>query len=79
MHPELISALAAEHRRDLAARVSPGVTTAAGPTRAPARRRPARRAVPRLHVSWTRTTLLAVADARRSRSWVIVISATRPL
>jgi hypothetical protein len=79
MHPELLSSLATEHRRDLAARVSPHVITADGPAPAPARRSPARRTVPRLHVSWTRTTLAAVADARRSRSWVIVISATRPL
>lgn len=79
MHPELISALATEHRRDLAASVSPHLMTDGGPTRSPARWRPARRAVPRLRVSWTRTTLAAVADARRSRSWVIVISATRPL
>ena len=71
MHPEMLSALAAERRRDLTA------------MSAAVRRRPAardrRRALPRFHVSWTRTTLSAVADRRRARSLVIVISATRTL
>jgi hypothetical protein len=69
MHPELLSALAAERRRDLTA-VSPA------PRRSPAARA-RHRALPRFHVSWTRTTLAAVADRRRARSLVIVISATR--
>jgi len=64
MHPELLSAVAAEYRRDLAASW-------------PAVRRPRRRALPRFRVTWTRTTLAAVADRRRARSLVIVISATR--
>jgi hypothetical protein len=63
MHPELLSAVAAEYRRDLTATL-------------PAVRRP-RRALPRFHVTWTRTTLAAVAGRRRARSLVIVISATR--
>jgi hypothetical protein len=71
MHAELLSAVAAERRRDLAA-ISPA------PRRVPAARDHARhRALPRFHVSWTRTTLAAVADRRRARSLVIVISATR--
>ncbi len=51
--------------------------------RAPsARARPARAprvTLPRFRVSWTRTTLAAVAGSRRGRSLVIVISATRTL
>jgi len=71
VHPELLSAVAAERRRDLTA-------MAAVPRRSPAARDHARRrALPRFHVSWTRTTLAAVADRRRARSLVIVISATR--
>ena len=79
MHPELISALAAERRRDLIAD--------ARNARRPARQRAARRAprltaprltVPRLRVTWSRTTL-AAAGPRRGRSYVIVISATRTL
>jgi hypothetical protein len=69
MHPELLSALAVEHTHDLAAR-----RPAARPP-SPARAR--HRALPRFHVTWTRTTLAAVADRRRARSLVIVISATR--
>ncbi len=74
MHPELLSSLAAERRRDLAAAM----------TAAPARRPPARAwRVPRADPAeataspWTRTTLAAVAGSRRGRSLVIVISATR--
>jgi hypothetical protein len=71
MHPELLSGLVAERSRDLTA-ISPA------PRRSPAARDRARhRALPRFHVSWTRTTLAAVADRRRARSLVIVISATR--
>jgi hypothetical protein len=71
MHPELLSVLAAEHTRDLAAN-SPAA-------RRPSPARAHRRALPRFHVTWTRTTLAAVADRRRARSLVIVISATRTL
>ena len=74
MHPELLSALAAEQRRDLAA----SSAGARHSSPAPAARR-ARRALPRFHVTWTRTTLAAVAGRRRARSLVIVISATRTL
>ena len=73
MHPELLSALAAEHRRDLAA----SWFAARRPERDPAARRARPRALPRFHVTWTRATLAAVADRRRARSLVIVISATR--
>jgi hypothetical protein len=71
MHPELLSALAAERCRDLTA------TSPAARRPPPARDHVRHRALPRFHVSWTRTTLAAVADRRRARSVVIVISATR--
>jgi hypothetical protein len=75
MHPELLSALVAERHRDLAATMNA--------RRAPSSSRAGRRAphltVPRFRVTWTRTTLAAVAGRRRGRSWVIVISATRTL
>ena len=73
MHPELLSALATERRRDLTAAFS--AARRPSPARAGRRARP--RALPRFHVTWTRTTLAAVADRRRARSLVIVISATR--
>jgi len=73
MHPELLSPLAAEHRRDLAAMTvpSPRVSREGGPARLVP--------VPRFRVSWTRTTLASVAGNRRGTSVVIVISATRTL
>jgi hypothetical protein len=71
MHPELLSALATDHTRDLA--------TSSPAVRRPSPARARHRALPRFHVSWTRTTLAAVADRRRARSLVIVISATRTL
>ena len=73
MHPELLSALAAESVRDRAAR-SPATSR---PSPARTRGHARYRALPRFRVSWTRTTLAAVADRRRARSLVIVISATR--
>jgi hypothetical protein len=73
MHQELLSALAAEHTRDLVA----SSTAARRPSAAVARRPARHRAIPRFRVTWTRTTLAAVADRRRARSLVIVISATR--
>jgi len=72
MHPELISALAAERRRDLN-------TSAIAPARRP---RPRRRLLPRYRLTWSHASLGAAAAAaagRRERSWVIVISATRAL
>jgi hypothetical protein len=80
MHPELLSSLAAERRRDLDADIA-----AHRAPRARAGTRTGRRAhtltrpalVPRFRVSWTRTTLAAVSGSRRGRSVVIVISATR--
>jgi hypothetical protein len=71
MHPELLSALAAEHRRDLHAMSA----RRAAPDRA--RPRAPRVSLPRFRVSWTRTRLAAVAGSRRGSSLVIVISATR--
>ena len=72
MNPQLLSSLATEHRRDLYA----AMTDRAGPA-APARRRAHPVTIPRFRVSWTRTTLAAVAGRQRGRSVVIVISATR--
>ncbi|MGH3299985.1 MAG: hypothetical protein ACRDP7_50185 [Trebonia sp.] len=73
-HPELLSSLATEHRRDL----DSDVITHRAPRAAGVRRtRPV--ALPKLRVSWTRTTLNAVAGHRRGKSVVIVISATRTL
>ncbi len=83
MHPELLSSLAAERRRDLAAAMTtrpvltgPGL---AGPRRSVlAAWRLPRLTLPRFRVSWSRTTLAAVAGSRRrGSSVVIVISATR--
>jgi hypothetical protein len=73
MYPELLSAVAAERRRDLLAAAS----AARRQSPAQAGRLARLRALPRFHVTWTRTTLAAVADRRRARSLVIVISATR--
>ncbi len=80
MHPELLSSLAAEHRRDLAVARSAGTASSAS-TASPARAtRPSPRlTLPRYRVSWSRTNLAAVAGNRRARSVVIVISATRTL
>jgi hypothetical protein len=63
MNPQLLSSLAAEHRRDLSA-----VTTAGPAPAARARRRPHLVTIPRFRVSWTRTTLAAGALARWSSS-----------
>ena len=84
MHPELLSSLATERRRDLAgamnARRAPSAPSASSARPAGAgRRAPRMTTLPRVRVSWTRTTLATVADSRRGRSWVIVISATRTL
>ena len=76
MHPNCSHGLAAEHRRDLAA-VARAPSAATRPSPARAGRRARARALPRFRVTWTRTTLAAVADRRRARSLVIVISATR--
>jgi hypothetical protein len=73
MHPDMLYALAAERHRDLTA-----MSRAARRPRAD-RDHARHRALPRFRVSWTRTTLSAVADRRRARSLVIVISATRTL
>jgi hypothetical protein len=72
MHPELLSSLAAEHRRDLRAAMGARRAGAGG-----TRPRASRVSLPRFRVSWTRTRLAAVAGSRRGSSLVIVISATR--
>jgi hypothetical protein len=77
MHPELLSALAAEHRRDLTASLNPRLAPAARESWPRASHRATRQMVPRFRVSWTHTTLAAVAGRRRGRSHVIIISATR--
>jgi hypothetical protein len=74
MHPELLSAVVAEHRRDLHSAM-----TAHRVPRASAATRPRRRVLPRFRLSWTGTTLAAAAGNRRGKSLVIVISATRTL
>jgi hypothetical protein len=83
VHPQLLSSLATERGRDMAAtanaRRSPAAPSAQSAQSARAGRRAPRMTLPRFRVSWTRTTLAAVADRRRGRSWVIVISATRTL
>ncbi len=77
MHPQITSALAKEHQRDLARQASRR-RMAASP-RGPRRHALGRR-VPRYRLSWSRTSLSpAEAAGRRERSWVIVISATRGL
>jgi hypothetical protein len=80
MHPELISALATEHRRDLAASMTQNPSD-------PSRPRGRRPRLPRYRLTWTHTSLATAANGsaspvaadRRERSWVIVISATRAL
>jgi hypothetical protein len=76
MHPELLSSLAAERRRDIAA----GLRGRRAPRSLPGGPRRARlarhRVLPFVHVTWTWTSL-AAATGRRGRSWVVVISATR--
>ncbi|HEY3879832.1 MAG TPA: hypothetical protein VGM12_14670 [Trebonia sp.] len=82
MHPELISSLAVERRRDVAASFHPQSDPVPAPVpaaRALRRAHAPRRIVPSFRVTWTRTTLAAAAGRRRGRSWVIVISATRAL
>jgi hypothetical protein len=77
LHPELMSSLAAERRRDMNADLNAHQPTTERPLRRRARRRRAPRlTVPGLRVTWSRTTL-AAAGRRRGRSYVIVISATR--
>jgi hypothetical protein len=81
MHPELIAALATEHRRDLAADVTAHAV--------PQPRRPHVRLprLPHYRLTWTHTSIGAaaagsahpVSAGRGERSWVIVISATRGL
>jgi hypothetical protein len=77
MHPELLSALATEHNRDLSA----AMTARRTPRPRAARRAYAARrllTLPRFRVSWTHTTLAAMPGSRSGGSVLIVISATRP-
>jgi hypothetical protein len=78
MHPELLSSAALERRRDLDAAISASCAPRAR-ARTARRRRGLTRTLPgpRFRVSWTHTTLAAVAGRRRGTSLVIVISATR--
>ena len=70
MHPELLSAVVAEHHRDLRSAMTAHRVPAASA-------RPRR--LPRFRLSWTGTTLAAATGNRREKSLVIVISATRSL
>ena len=74
MHPELLSAVVAEHHRDLRSAM-----TARRGLRAGAAARALPRRLPRFRLSWTGTTLAAAAGNRHGKSLVIVISATRSL
>ena len=75
MHPQLTSALADQHRRELVSEA--GRRRLAAGLRGP-RRHAAGWRVPRYRLSWSRTSLSPAGVAgRRERSWVIVISATR--
>jgi hypothetical protein len=74
VHPELLSSLVAERHRDLSACRNPALARGARDSR---RASPVRWRLPWFRVSWTHTTLAAVAGRRRGRSLVIVISATR--
>ena len=73
MHPDIATRLARYHHDEMIARAH-----ASREWRPAAAPRPLRRRVPRWRVTWTRTTVAeASASGRRSRSWVIIISATR--
>jgi len=77
MYPQITSALAEQHRRDLVREIDRRRMAAS--LRGP-RRRTARWRVPRYRLSWSRTSLSPAGVAgQRERSWVIVISATRAL
>lgn len=78
MHPELLSSLATERRRDLAAAMTTRPVLTGPGLAAPRRSALAAWRLPRFRVSWSRTRLAAVAGSRRrGSSVVIVISATR--
>ena len=71
MHPDMAASLARSHHDELMERAHEARMLAG--TRGDLRRH-----VPRMHVSWTRAALAAAgASGRPSRSWVIIISATR--
>jgi hypothetical protein len=75
MHPQIATALAEEHRRDLIGQAQRR-RTAASP-RGP-RRKAAGWRVPRYRLSWSRISLSPAGVAGpRERSWIIIISATR--
>jgi len=76
MHPELLSSLALERRRDLhAMAASNRARRTSSARRGPALTWPG--LMPKFRVSWTRITLAAASGSRRRSSVVIVISATR--
>jgi hypothetical protein len=82
MHPELLSPLAVERCRDIAASFHPRPPVTPAPAHAARKLRRAGgpgRVVPSFRVTWSRTTLAGAAGRHRGRSWVIVISATRAL
>lgn len=70
MHPELSMSLARSRREEMIGRAREARRAAAG--------RAFRPGVPRWRITWSRATLAAAgASGRPSRSWVIIISATR--
>jgi hypothetical protein len=73
MHPELTTALAAQHSRELAAQATEyrALARHAGP------RRPGRRLASPYRITWTRVRLALTDGGRPRTSWTIVISATR--
>jgi hypothetical protein len=75
MHPQIATALAEEHQRDLTGQAHRR-RMAASP-RGP-RRHAAGWRVPRYRISWSRISLSPAGVAGpRERSWIIIISATR--
>jgi hypothetical protein len=77
MNPELLSSLAAEHRRGLGAAMTSASPPAARAAAARGRRPARSPRLPRLRLSWSHTTLGGAAGGSRGGSVVIVISATR--
>jgi hypothetical protein len=76
MHPELLSALAAERRRDLDSAMTVRAAAPRGRAALAAGHR-ARPVLPRFRLSWTSARLAAISGSERGGSVVIVISATR--
>jgi hypothetical protein len=77
MHPEMTSCLAGQRRRELSA-AADRAQLAATARRSAQFRWSAPVLLPRVRLSWTRTTLALAGDGHGpQRSWVLIISATR--